>query len=50
VAFKNPDGSVVTVLLNRTEEDIWMSLRNAGTEKGYSFVLKAHSICTAVEE
>lgn len=51
VAFKNPDGKLTAVLMNRTEEDIWMSLRAVGvqdTEK--SFVLKAHSICTVVEE
>ena len=51
VAFKNPDESLVTVLLNRTGEDIWMSTRIAGEEEqGHSFVLKAHSICTVVEE
>ncbi|MBE5950985.1 MAG: glucosylceramidase [Lachnospiraceae bacterium] len=51
VAFQNPDGSLVTVLLNRTEEDIWMSTRIVGEEeKGHSFVLKAHSICTVLED
>lgn len=51
VAFCNPDGKLVTVLLNRTEEDIWMSLRAVGVQNGEcSFVLKAHSICTVVEE
>ena len=51
VAFKNPDGKLATVLMNRTENDIWMSLRQVGSEEGeYSFLLKAHSICTVVEE
>ena len=51
VAFKNPDGKLAAVLMNRTEEDIWMSLRAAGLQDGEkSFVLKAHSICTMVEE
>jgi len=51
VAFQNPDGTIVTVLLNRTEEDIWMSTRIAGKDDaGHSFVLKAHSICTVVED
>lgn len=51
VAFKNPDGKLAAVLMNRTEEDIWMSLRAAGLQDGEkSFVLKAHSICTIVEE
>lgn len=51
VAFKNPDGSLVTILLNRTDEDIWLSLREVGVADGEnSFTLKAHSICTVVEE
>ena len=51
VAFRNPDGKLAAVLMNRTEEDIWMSLRVADTTDGEkSFLLKAHSICTVVEE
>lgn len=48
VAFENPDGSIVTVLLNRTGENIWMSLRNK--DEGISFVLNAHSIVTVINE
>ncbi len=48
VAFENPDGSRVTVLMNRTGEDIWLSLREG--EEGISFVVKAHSILTVLHE
>lgn len=48
VAFENPDGSRVTVLMNRTGEDIWLSLREG--EEGISFVVKAHSIMTVLHE
>lgn len=48
VAFENPDKGRVAVLLNRTGEDIWMSLREYG--EGISFVLKAHSICTVLKD
>ncbi len=51
VAFRNPDGSMATVLLNRTGEDIHCSLRFAGeNECAYPVCVKAHSICTAVLE
>lgn len=51
VAFENPDGSLVTVLLNRSAEDIWMSHRMVGVEGGeHSFLLKAHTICTVIAE
>ncbi len=48
VAFENPDGSRVTVLMNRTGEDIWLSLREY--DEGISFVVKAHSIVTVLKE
>ncbi len=48
VAFENSDGSRVTVLMNRTGEDIWLSLREG--EEGISFVVKAHSILTVLHE
>lgn len=51
VAFRNPDGELVAVLLNRTAEDIWMSLRvvlEDGSEVTHSMLLKAHSICTVL--
>lgn len=44
VAFENPDGGRVVVLMNRTDEDIWLSLREY--DEGISFTLKAHSIVT----
>ncbi len=50
-AFRNPDGELAAVLLNRTAEDIWMSLRvvlEDGSEVKNSLLLKAHSICTAI--
>ena len=51
VAFENPDGSLVTVLLNRSAEDVWMSHRMVGVEDGeHSFLLKAHTICTVIAE
>lgn len=52
-AFRNPDGELVAVLLNRTAEDIWMSLRvvlEDGSEVKNSLLLKAHSICTVLWE
>lgn len=48
VAFENPDGSRVVVLLNRTGEEISLSLRE-GTE-GISFSLQPHTICTVCYE
>lgn len=44
-AFENSDGSLATVLLNRTEHDLPISLTRDG-QKGYGFTLTAHSICT----
>lgn len=48
VAFENPDGSQVAVLMNRTNDGIWMSLREH--EDGISFTLNPHSICTVLLE
>lgn len=47
VAFENPDRSQAVVLMNRTNEDIWLSLREY--DEGISFLLKAHSICTVLK-
>lgn len=44
-AFENPDGRLAIVLLNRTEQDLPISLTQDG-QKGYDFTLTAHSICT----
>ncbi len=44
VAFENPGGSRTAVLMNRTDNDLWLSLREY--KEGISFVLKAHSIVT----
>lgn len=45
VAFQNPDGSLVAVLLNRTEHDQEINLTDNGSD-GYRFLLGAHSIAT----
>ncbi|MBQ2941189.1 MAG: glucosylceramidase [Clostridia bacterium] len=48
VAFKNPDGTVVSVLLNRTNQNLPCIVRMDGYIK--EFNLDAHSIVTAVIE
>ena len=45
-AFRNPDGSIVCVVLNRTDADHKICLRYKGELA--EFVLKAHSIRTLV--
>ena len=46
VAFENPDKSVVTVLLNRTDNDIWMSLTDG--KNGNFVTVPKHSIMTVI--
>ena len=48
VSFKNPDGSVVTVVLNRTDSDVDYTLRIAGNL--VSAKSEAHSIATYLFE
>ena len=48
-AFENPDGSRVAVLLNRTGEDLPVSLTQDGVE-GYSVLLAARSIAAVCWE
>ncbi len=45
VVFKNPDGTHVAVVLNRTEEDIPVCL-SCDMEEGVHFTVDAHSIAT----
>lgn len=45
VAFENQDGSRGTVMLNRTEEDLPVSVTQDGKE-AYTFTMEAHSIGT----
>jgi glucosylceramidase len=46
VAMKNPDGTIVTVLLNRAEEDVPVALRLAGQVT--EFTVPAGSIVTGI--
>lgn len=46
VAFLNPDGSRVAVLLNRTEKTVPVSL--AENNEGINLELEAHTICTII--
>ena len=48
VAFKNPDGSIVSVVLNRTDDDVEFSLRING--KLINTKAEAHSIATYILE
>ena len=48
VSFKNPDGSVVTVVLNRTDSDIDATLRISGSL--IEIKSEAHSIATYIFE
>lgn len=48
VAFKNPDGSIVSVVLNRTDDDVEFSLRING--KLINTKAEAHSIATYIIE
>ena len=48
VAFKNPDGSIISVVLNRTDEDVEFSLRICG--QVIDTKAEAHSIATYVIE
>lgn len=45
VAFENPDGSRVAVLLNRTDKDQSINLTENG-ETGFRFTLEPHTIAT----
>ncbi|MCD7736442.1 MAG: glucosylceramidase [Lachnospiraceae bacterium] len=45
-AFVNPDGERVAVLLNRSDEDLEITLRENG--KGTAIALPSHSIATAI--
>ncbi len=48
VAMKNPDDTIVAVFLNRTEDDLPVTLRIEGMAAG--FVLKGNTISTAIIE
>ena len=48
VAFKNPGGSIVSVVLNRTDDDVEFSLRING--KSIKTKAEAHSIATYIIE
>ena len=45
-AFENPDGSVVVLLLNRTDSDNWFCLTDGAESR--TFTLPAHSIVTVL--
>lgn len=46
VAFENPDGSIVVVMLNRTDKELQSTIRLDG--ENTAFTLKPHSIYTAI--
>ena len=46
VAFKNPDGSVVSVVLNRTDDDVKFTFRINGSQ--VDCMAEAHSIATYI--
>lgn len=53
VSFRNPDGELVTVLLNRTEQDIRLTVRLSQEKQSpvsNAFTLKAHTICTVLQK
>jgi glucosylceramidase len=46
VAFKNPDGSIVSVVLNQTDRDVKFTFRMCGNQ--VDCVAEAHSIATYI--